>query len=111
MAVRIMRAALSRHLHFYASKCISLHMSDKDRRQRAIADLIRGAALANQEELGERLTGLGYAVTQATISRDLEQLGAVKVRRGGGLSYAMPDQLAAPVAAGGPELDRIIRDW
>ena len=86
-------------------------MSDKDRRQRAIADLIRGAALANQEELGERLTGLGYAVTQATISRDLEQLGAMKVRRGGGLSYAMPDQLVAPAVAGGPELDRIVRDW
>src|SRR4051812_15495488 len=88
-----------------------MRMSEiKDQRQRAIADLIRSNALGGQDELAERLAGLGHAVTQATISRDLEQLGAVKVRKGGGLSYAMPDQLAAPVA-GGPEFDRIIRDW
>src|SRR5256885_15314251 len=83
----------------------------KDQRQRAIADLIRSNVLGGQDELAERLAGLGHAVTQATISRDLEQLGAVKERRGGVLSYAVPDQLAAPVAAGGPELDQIIRDW
>ncbi len=65
----------------------------KDRRQRAIADLIRGQPLASQEELAERLAALGFAVTQATISRDLEQLGAVKVRRGGQLGYALPDQV------------------
>jgi transcriptional regulator of arginine metabolism len=65
-------------------------MSDlKERRQRAIVDLIRGSALANQDELAERLSGLGFAVTQATISRDLEQLGAVKVRRDGELTYAL----------------------
>ena len=64
----------------------------KQRRQRAIADLIRGGALSSQEELADRLSQLGFAVTQATISRDLEQIGAVKVRRGGQLSYALQDQ-------------------
>jgi transcriptional regulator of arginine metabolism len=69
-----------------------MHMTDlKERRQRAIADLIRAGALSSQEELAERLSGLGFAVTQATISRDLEQIGAVKVRRDGQLSYALPD--------------------
>ena len=53
----------------------------KGRRQRAIADLIRSGTLSNQEELAERLSALGFAATQATISRDLEQIGAVKVRR------------------------------
>ena len=43
----------------------------------------------------ERLAALGFAVTQATVSRDLEQLGAVKVKRGGILSYALPDQIGA----------------
>jgi transcriptional regulator of arginine metabolism len=80
----------------------------KERRQRAIADLIRGNTLANQEELAERLAALGYAVTQATISRDLEQIGAVKVRRDGHLSYALPDQLRE---ADAPALDAVIRDW
>ena len=63
----------------------------KERRHRAIADLIRGNALCSQEELAERLGSLGFVVTQATISRDLEQIGAVKVRRDGQLSYALPD--------------------
>lgn len=67
----------------------------KEKRQRAIADLIRGGGLSSQEELGRRLSSLGFAVTQATISRDLEQIGAVKVRRAGQLSYALPEQVQA----------------
>jgi len=80
----------------------------KERRQRAIADLIRSQALASQEELAERLTQQGFAVTQATISRDLEQIGAVKVRRDGLLSYALPDQARA---APPPRLAAVFRDW
>jgi transcriptional regulator of arginine metabolism len=57
----------------------------KEQRHRAIAELIRNQPLANQEELAERLAAQGFAVTQATISRDLEQLGAIKVRRDGRL--------------------------
>ena len=65
----------------------------KERRQRAIAEIIRAGALSSQEELAERLVHLGFAVTQATISRDLEQIGAVKVRRSGQLRYALPGQV------------------
>ena len=64
----------------------------KERRQRAIADLIRSGGLSSQEELVERLSGLGFAATQATISRDLDQIGAVKVRRAGQLSYSLPNE-------------------
>lgn len=73
-----------------------------------MADLIRGGALSSQEELAERLSQLGFAVTQATISRDLEQIGAVKVRRGGQLSYALQDQ---PQGIGGPRLAALLRDF
>ena len=84
-------------------------MSDfKERRQRAIADLIHGHALASQDELAERLSRLGFAVTQATISRDLEQLGAVKVRRNGELTYALPDEVRG---APNPRLAAVFRDW
>jgi len=86
-----------------------MHMSDlKERRQRAIADLIRSQALANQDELADRLGSLGYAVTQATISRDLEQIGAVKLRRGRQLSYALPDQV---LESPSPRLHAVFRDW
>jgi transcriptional regulator of arginine metabolism len=80
----------------------------KERRQRAIADLVRSQPLASQEELAERLAAQGFAVTQATISRDLEQIGAVKVRRDGQLTYALSDQVADPPP---PRLAAVFRDW
>lgn len=86
-----------------------MRMTDlKERRQRVIADLIRANALSSQEELAERLGSLGFAVTQATISRDLEQIGAIKVRRDGQLSYAFPD---ASQARPSPRLAQVFRDW
>jgi transcriptional regulator of arginine metabolism len=84
-------------------------MSDlKERRHRAIAELIRSDALSSQEELADRLGSLGFAVTQATISRDLEQIGAVKVRRAGQLSYALPDTARDAFS---PRLAAVYRDW
>lgn len=80
----------------------------KERRQRAIADLIRGQVLANQEELAERLAHLGFVVTQATVSRDLEQIGAIKVRRDGQLSYALRDEVRGQAD---PRLAAVFRDW
>jgi transcriptional regulator of arginine metabolism len=86
-----------------------MRMSDlKERRHRAIADLIRGNALSSQEELAERLGSLGYAVTQATISRDLEHIGAVKVRRDGRTSYALPDAVRSGAS---PRLSAVFREW
>lgn len=82
----------------------------KDRRQRALADLIREHAPASQDEVASRLAQLGFDVTQATVSRDLEQLGAVKVRRDGRVTYALPDQLASN-GAGPSRLTAVLRDW
>ena len=80
------------------------------RRLRTLADLLRGGTLASQEEATERLRSLGFAVTQATVSRDLDQLGAVKVKRGGVLSYALPDQIGGADWSTG-RLERILREW
>lgn len=80
----------------------------KERRQRAIADLIRGQSLSNQEQLAKRLGALGFAATQATISRDLEQIGALKVRRNGQLSYALRDEVRS---GPNPRLTAVLRDW
>jgi len=83
-------------------------MNDKDRRQGAIAELIRDAALASQEDLADMLSDRGFEVTQATISRDLVELGAVKVRKNGHLAYALPDQVPP---APNPRLAGVLRDW
>jgi transcriptional regulator of arginine metabolism len=82
----------------------------RDQRLRAIAELIRSQRLASQEELAECLAGLGFKVTQATISRDLEQLEAVKVRRNGQVAYALPGQFDGAATAG-PRLETVVRDW
>ncbi len=79
-------------------------------RQRAIAAILRGEPIASQEEVTERLFERGIRVTQATVSRDLEQLGAVKVKRGGVLSYALPDQIGGADWSAG-RLERILREW
>jgi transcriptional regulator of arginine metabolism len=80
----------------------------KERRQRTIAELIRANAVSSQDHLSERLGELGFTVTQATISRDLEQIGAVKVRRDGHLSYALADH--GPTN-GAVHLGVVLRDW
>jgi transcriptional regulator of arginine metabolism len=82
----------------------------RTRRLRILAELIRSGAFVSQEELTEKLKELGFAVTQATISRDLEQLGAVKVKRGGVLSYALPDQIGTADWSAG-RLERILREF
>ena len=115
MAVRIITRLLP-VTHNYATLMYNYakqvnRMSDlKERRRRAIADLIRAQPLPSQEDLARRLAGLGFAVTQATISRDLEHLGAVKVRRDGMVSYALPDQLP-PAPANGNRLWTILAEW
>lgn len=59
----------------------------KEKRQRVIRDLIRKSDISTQEELSERLAKAGFSVTQSSVSRDLEQIGIVKVN---GI-YALPE--------------------
>jgi transcriptional regulator of arginine metabolism len=80
------------------------------RRQRVIADLLRAEPIGSQEEVTERLSTQGFAVTQATVSRDLDQLGAVKVKRGGALRYMLPDAMGDSDWAAA-RLARILGEW
>jgi len=65
----------------------------KNARQRLIVDIVWHPPVRSQVELGDLLAEEGIAVTQATLSRDLVELGAVKVRRGDdGLVYAVPGE-------------------
>ena len=83
----------------------------KDRRQKAMADLIREHVLANQEEVAARLSALGFEVTQATVSRDITELGLMKAPRGGSHVYVAPEDAApAPPPASDERLRRILAD-
>lgn len=63
-------------------------------RHQRIVDLLERHAVASQGQMLELLAGDGISVTQATLSRDLLELGAVKVRAGEdrSLVYAVPGQ-------------------
>jgi transcriptional regulator of arginine metabolism len=53
-------------------------MAMKTQRQAAVLDLIDHQSISSQEELRRKLRGSGFSVTQATLSRDLADLGLVK---------------------------------
>lgn len=86
-------------------------MASKVQRQQAISRLIGQHAVTNQAQLVDLLAADGIGATQATVSRDLEDLGAVKVRVPGGDSvYAIPEyepQRLAPEE----QLRRVMGEW
>lgn len=72
-------------------------------RHQLIADILGQTTVRSQSELLELLGERGVEITQATLSRDLVELGAVKVREGRALVYALPGRGgdATPRAAQG----------
>jgi transcriptional regulator of arginine metabolism len=68
-------------------------VSSKPARQQAIVGLINAHEVANQEDLRRLLEAAGHRVTQATLSRDLRELGVVRAPRSGGPRYVQHDTL------------------
>jgi len=67
-------------------------MTTKFERQGAILRLVQEQELATQEEVANALRAAGYQAVQATVSRDIAQLGLVKVRGAAGRRvYALPN--------------------
>ena len=64
-------------------------------RHAAIRRLVADHAIASQGDLVAELSGLGFEVTQATVSRDVAELGLAKVMRGEHSVYVLPEALAA----------------
>ncbi|MEO3870279.1 arginine repressor [Nonomuraea sp. B12E4] len=65
----------------------------KAARQAKITDLLQRKAVRSQPELAKLLAESGVEVTQATLSRDLDELGALKLRADdGSLVYALPGE-------------------
>ena len=80
----------------------------KQQRQRRIAALLRQRAVSSQSELAGLLRRAGERVTQATLSRDLEEMGAYKARRAdGAVAYTLPDE----PPAGGDHLRRMLAEF
>ncbi len=92
-------------------------------RRQAILDLVASRAIGSQEELAGLLRERGFPVTQATVSRDVADLGLVKAPRGDHHAYVTPAALASGAAPapdrgtpdrGAPDearLQRILADY
>jgi transcriptional regulator of arginine metabolism len=79
-------------------------------RRHYLAQLLRERPISTQAELAECLARKGFDVTQATVSRDLKELGAVKMRLAGGrVGYVLPE--VRPAVSPEESLRRVLAEW
>jgi transcriptional regulator of arginine metabolism len=80
-------------------------------RQRAIRQLVTSRPVSSQRELVDALVEQGFDVTQATVSRDITELGLLKAAGGAGHVYVAPEDVATiPTAQSDERLRRILSD-
>lgn len=82
----------------------------KQLRQRAIRDLVEQRQIRTQQELALALRERGFRTTQATISRDVAELGLIKAGRGGAQAYAVPPRLREAETSGEERIRTLLRD-
>ena len=82
----------------------------KQLRQRAIRDLVEQRPIRTQQELAGALRERGFRTTQATISRDVAELGLVKAGRSGAQAYAIPPRLREADTSGEDRIRTLLRD-
>lgn len=72
----------------------------KSRRQAALLDVVEHEPVRSQEQLRQRLAARGFDVTQATLSRDIKELGLLKRSSDGAYQSAAADQAPAATTMG-----------
>jgi len=82
----------------------------KQLRQRAIRDLVEQRPLRTQQELAGALRERGFRTTQATISRDVAELGLIKAGRSGMQAYAIPPRLREADTSGEDRIRTLLQD-
>ena len=88
----------------------SIAQTAKPDRQRAIREIVAAEAIASQQELADRLADRGFAVTQATVSRDIAELGLAKAWRRDHHVYVLEGASAPPLGGSDERLRRILTD-
>jgi transcriptional regulator of arginine metabolism len=84
----------------------------KPQRQHRILRILEEQPVSSQAQLVQLLEAEGVVATQATVSRDLEELGAVKVRiPGGTMAYAIPDYTRVERGSGDDHLKRVLGEF
>src|SRR5918996_1501204 len=75
------------------SASCSRRPSRRPGRRRDLTRILREGKVSSQADIVAKLRAAGHEVTQATISRDLQELGALKIRAAGGFGYRLPDEM------------------
>lgn len=70
-------------------------MTNKETRQSAVLDLVSTHVVGSQEELRRLLAKRGVNVTQATLSRDIRDLGLARMSAEDGVRYVLPESLGS----------------
>jgi transcriptional regulator of arginine metabolism len=83
-------------------------MRNKRERQALILELVQAGPISSQEELRRLLVGRGWEVTQATLSRDLRDLGLARVTTEEGVRYVIPEALTEDAS---PALDATLAQF
>lgn len=81
----------------------------KQLRHRAIRDVVAARPIRTQQELAAALRERGFRTTQATMSRDVAELGLVKAPRNGTQAYALPTRLVEAESSGEDRLRALFR--
>ena len=79
-------------------------------RQQQISDLLGSRPIGTQHELAAALRDRGFRATQATVSRDVAEMGLIKVIRNGSRAYALPPRAGQPETSGDQRLALLMRD-
>jgi transcriptional regulator of arginine metabolism len=82
----------------------------KQLRQQQIRDIVEHQPIRTQQELAAALRQRGLRATQATVSRDVAELGLVKHARGGVMAYALPPRVEGAEASGEERLAKLLYD-
>lgn len=84
----------------------------KRERQRLLREIVSSQAVSSQHQLVDLLAAHGFDVTQATVSRDITEMGLVKVAYDGRHIYAWPGDLASlPPADSDERLRRVLAEY
>lgn len=94
----------------HAPRAVNAGHDLKRLRQRVIRQLVLERPMSSQREVVDALTEQGFEVTQATVSRDIAELGLHKAARADGHVYVVPEEVGAPPAASDERLRRILAD-
>jgi transcriptional regulator of arginine metabolism len=83
--------------------------ADRAKRRQHLIELLRGGLIGTQDEIRDRLAADGFVTTQATISRDLDDVGAMRLHENGHTVYALRESNGPPVGFGKRVIAELVR--